>query len=467
MFKKKSIHFIGIGGIGMSAIAEILNKIGFKISGSDINQNNITKKLLKKGIKVYKKHSWKNINNSDMVVYSSAIKQNNEELKFAKLKKIPALSRASMLAEVMRLKSSITIAGSHGKTTTTSLLATILETANLDPTIINGGIINKFNTNAKLGKGEWIVAEADESDGSFVCLPSTIGVINNIDLEHLDYYKNIGQIKNAFLDYAKNIPFYGFLALCIDNKNVRDVKKKLFDKKIFTFGLSNKADFYADKIKNVEVKNQIFTKFDIVINLDKVKIIKDLIIPLIGNHNIQNVLGAVCVAKGLTISDSHIRKALKSYQGVKRRFSILFKNKSNMVIDDYAHHPVEIKKTINSLELITKGKVFSIFEPHRVSRVSSLLEDFISSFKKSDYIYVLPIYSAGEDNKKNINHSLICNILKKKYKNKTIKAYKTDKQLFEHLNQNICDGDNIIFLGAGKSSQLAEEFSKNFSATNV
>ena len=313
----------------MSAIAEILNKIGFKISGSDINQNNITKKLLKKGIKVYKKHSWKNINNSDMVVYSSAIKQNNEELKFAKLK-IPALSRASMLAEVMRLKSSITIAGSHGKTTTTSLLATILETANLDPTIINGGIINKFNTNAKLGKGEWIVAEADESDGSFVCLPSTIGVINNIDLEHLDYYKNIGQIKNAFLDYAKNIPFYGFLALCIDNKNVRDVKKKLFDKKIFTFGLSNKADFYADKIKNVEVKNQIFTKFDIVINLDKVKIIKDLIIPLIGNHNIQNVLGAVCVAKGLTISDSHIRKALKSYQGVKKE-DFQFYSKINQI----------------------------------------------------------------------------------------------------------------------------------------
>ena len=220
--KNKSIHFIGIGGIGMSAIAEILHKLGFKVTGSDINENIIIKKLIKKGIKIFSNHSSRNVQNSDMVVFSSAIKKNNQELKFAIKKKIPTLSRASMLAEVMRLKSSITVAGSHGKTTTTSLIATILEKAGFDPTIINGGIINSFQTNAKLGKGEWLVAEADESDGSFVCLPSTIGLINNIDLEHIDYYNNLNQIKEAFIEYAKNIPFYGFIALCIDGKNVRE-----------------------------------------------------------------------------------------------------------------------------------------------------------------------------------------------------------------------------------------------------
>ena len=460
--KNKSIHFIGIGGIGMSAIAEILHKLGFKVTGSDINENIIIKKLIKKGIKIFSNHSSRNVQNSDMVVFSSAIKKNNQELKFAIKKKIPTLSRASMLAEVMRLKSSITVAGSHGKTTTTSLIATILEKAGFDPTIINGGIINSFQTNAKLGKGEWLVAEADESDGSFVCLPSTIGLINNIDLEHIDYYNNLNQIKEAFIEYAKNIPFYGFIALCIDGKNVRDIKEKLFEKKIFTFGLDSKANFYAKDIKIIEIKKRFFSKFDVIINFKKKKTIKNVIVPIIGNHNIQNILGSICVAKGLGVKDLSIKQGLKNYEGVKRRFSIIFKNQNNMIIDDYAHHPQEIKKTLESLKSITEKKIFTVFEPHRFSRVYRFLDDFIMSLKYSDFIYILPIYSAGEQNKEKISSMIIEKKLKNKFKNKFIKSVNSEKDLFINLNKKILKGDNVIFLGAGLSSKIADRFTKIF-----
>ncbi len=458
--KKKSIHFIGIGGIGMSAIAEILFKLGFKVSGSDINQNLIIRKLSKKGIKIFSSHSSKNVQKADMVVFSSAIKKNNKELKFAQEKKIPILSRASMLAEVMRLKSSITVAGSHGKTTTTSLIATILEKAGFDPTIINGGIINSFQTNAKLGKGKWLVAEADESDGSFVCLPSTIGLINNIDLEHIDFYKNLNQIKAAFVEYAKNIPFYGFIALCTDSKNVKDIKEKLFEKKIFSFGLNDKANFYASDVKIVEIKKRFFSKFDVIINLKKKEKIKNIIVPIIGNHNIQNILGSICVAKGLGISNLSIKQGLKNYEGVRRRFSIISKNDNNMIIDDYAHHPVEIKKTLESLKLITRKRIFSIFEPHRFSRITKFLDEFAMSFKQSDFIYILPIYSAGEQNRQKITPNTIENTLKKKFKNKVIKSVNLEKDLFKDLNNKISKGDNVIFLGAGLSSKIAQRFVK-------
>ena len=255
--KKKKIHFIGIGGIGMSAIASILSEKGFKISGSDLSQNYITEKLKKKKIKIFAKHSKNNLKDVDIVVHSSAIKPNNEELRFARKIKIPIFSRAMILADVMRIKPSITVSGSHGKTTTTSLISTILESSNFDPTIINGGIINGLDINAKLGKGDWIVAEADESDGTFMFLPSTIGIINNIDLEHLDFYKDLNHIKESFIRYANNIPFFGILFLCIDDENVRKIKKKLTKKKIISYGLSSKANFSATNIKTF-IKNDFF-----------------------------------------------------------------------------------------------------------------------------------------------------------------------------------------------------------------
>ncbi len=462
MFKKTKIHFVGIGGIGMSAIADVLHQKGFQISGSDLSKNKIIENLKKKGIKINLGHSSKNILQADLVVYSSAVKKDNLEIKLAKKNLIPTFTRAMMLAEVMRLKQSITVSGSHGKTTTTSLIASILEVSNLDPTILNGGIINSLKGNAKLGKGKWIVAEADESDGSFTFLPSTIGVINNIDLEHLDFYENIEHLKSSFIEYSKNIPFYGFLALCIDHKNVRDIKKKLITRKIITYGLSRNSNFKAVNIKTVIKNNSFFTKFDLVENFGKKKIIKNFLSPILGNHNIQNILAAICVTRGIEISYLMIKKALKNFQGVNRRFTVLHRDKNNLIIDDYAHHPVEIKATLNSLRLITRKRIISIFEPHRYSRLFGMFDDFIESFSESDCIYVLPIYGAGEKNDWGVTSQTFYNSLKKKYKNKSIFFVQNEKKFFKSLKDFIYKEDKIIFLGAGSSSLIAQRFKEYF-----
>ena len=457
MFTKKHIHFVGIGGIGMSAIAQVLYQKGFKVSGSDISENLITKKLKKK-IKIFYSHNPSNVNNADILVHSSAINRNNAEIKSALKKKIPIFSRAMMLAEIMRLKSSITVAGSHGKTTTTSIIASILEYSGYDPTILSGGLINGLEINAKLGKGEWIVAEADESDGSFVFLPSTIGVINNIDFEHVDYYKNIKDLKKSFLKYVNNIPFYGFIALGIDSKNVNEIKQKIHGKKIVTFGLSNHADFKAINIKTLKKKESFFTSFDLEDKFQK-KIIKNFVVPLLGEHNIKNILASISITRGLKIPYSKIKQSLKNFEGVKRRFSIIYRKNNNLVIDDYAHHPVEISSTITSLRSITKKKIITVFEPHRYSRLSEMFEQFLNSLSKSDEIFILPVYNAGEKKINKIDSSYLFNKLRKKYKNKYIYLSSDIKKTFNVLKKNISPGDNVIFLGAGLSSRFAYNFS--------
>tara|TARA_B100000029_G_scaffold514618_1_gene618151 strand:+ start:1288 stop:2685 length:1398 start_codon:yes stop_codon:yes gene_type:complete len=462
MFKNIKIHFVGIGGIGMSAIADVLHQKGFKISGSDLSNNRIIESLKKKGVKINLGHTPKNLVQVDLVVYSSAIKKDNIELKLAKKNKIPTFSRAMMLAEVMRLKQSITVSGSHGKTTTTSLIASILEASNLDPTILNGGIINSLKGNAKLGKGDWIVAEADESDGSFIFLPSTIGVINNIDLEHLDFYKNIKHLKDSFVKYSEKIPFYGFLALCMDDKNVKSIRKILSTRKIISYGLSGDFNFRATNIKTIIKNNLFLTKFDVIENFDSKKIIKNFLAPLIGNHNIQNILAAICVARGLSIPYSKIKKALKNFQGVNRRFTILHRDADNIIIDDYAHHPVEIKATLDSLRLITKKRIISIFEPHRYSRLSAMFDDFLKSFRESDFIYILPVYSAGEKNNFMISSEIFFNELKNKFKEKKVFLVKDENKFFKNLKNSISKGDRIIFLGAGSSSLKAKKFKDFF-----
>ncbi len=464
MLKKRNVHFIGIGGIGMSAIAEILYSKGFTISGSDITDNIIIRRLKKKGIKVFSKHAKQNIRNIDIVVYSSAVKFSNIEIKSAIKKKIPLYSRAMMLADVMRLKSSITVSGSHGKTTSTSLISCILERANFDPTIINGGIINGIGANAKLGNGEWIVAEADESDGSFTMLPSTIGVINNIDLEHLDYYKNLDDIKASFIKYANNIPFYGFLSINIDDKNISNIFEKINHKQIYTYGFSKKANFRAANVQIIKKNNTFFSCFDIINNIEK-KILKKVLIPLIGSHNISNTLAAYSVSKGLKITDSLIKDALKRFKGVKRRFSIIYKSSDTLIIDDYAHHPKEIKMTLNALKKITKNKLIAIFEPHRFSRIKELKDEFLNSFENADIIFVLPIYTAGEKPIKKINNFELSKLLKKKYKEKIVSSIDGTKSNFNEIKKIISRKDNIIFLGAGFSSSIAEEF-KNFLEKN-
>ena len=457
MFLQQKIHFIGIGGIGMSAIAKILFQKGFKISGSDQNENLIIKDLRKKGVKVFKCHSISNVDDADIVVYSSAIRKNNVELKAAKKRKIPIFSRAMMLAEVMRLKSSITVAGSHGKTTTTSLIACIFENAGLDPTVINGGIINSLGANAKLGDGKFIIAEADESDGSFTLLPSTIGIINNIDLEHLDFYKNIDEIKKVFVKYAEKIPFYGFLCICNDDKNSKSIIKYLKSKPIITFGISESSDFRAQNVKTLE--NSI-SSFDISINFKQKRIVKNVKVPLIGKHNILNALCAFSVCFQLNIPIKKISEGLRKFSGVKRRFSILNKNTKSLIIDDYAHHPNEIKTTLESLKKITKNKIVAIFEPHRYTRINALLREFLQSFSKADFIFILPIYSAGEKNIKKMTNLKLEKLFKNKFKKKKIiKAVDSEDYLFNDLKNLYKNENNIIFLGAGLSTNIAQRFS--------
>ncbi len=463
MFTKKHIHFVGIGGIGMSAIAQVLFQKGFKVSGSDISQNQITKKLQKK-IKIYFSHKARNINNADLIVHSSAIKLNNIELKSAIKKKIPIFSRAMMLAEIMRIKPSITIAGSHGKTTTTSMIANILEDSGHDPTILSGGIINGLEINAKLGKGEWIVAEADESDGSFMFLPSTVGVINNIDLEHVDFYRNINHLKESFLKYADHIPFFGFISLGIDSKNVKIILPKIIGKKIITFGLIDEANFQAINIKIIKKNGEVATSFDLIEKFEKKKIIRNIIFPMLGEHNVKNVLASISVSRGLNISYTKIKKSLKNFKGVKRRFTILYKSKDNLIVDDYAHHPVEITSTLKSLRVITKNKIISVFEPHRYTRLSEMISKFIDSFRYSDQIIILPVYSAGEK-KKLIDSSFFYKKLKKKYKKKLIYLFSNERNTFNILKKQMEPGNNIIFLGAGISSKIALNFCEFLSGT--
>ena len=455
--KTKDIYFIGIGGIGMSGIAEILHEMNFSISGSDISENQNTIRLKELGIKINIGQKKENINNIDMIVVSSAIKKNNPELIKATSLNIPILPRAKMLSEILHLKSSITIAGSHGKTTTTSLVASLLEEAKLDPTVINGGIINTYKTNAKLGKGEWIIAEADESDGSFTYLPSTICLVNNIDPEHLDYYGSFKKLKTAFLNYIENIPFYGFASLCIDHKEVREIMKNLKNKKIITFGFSKKAHF---SIKNNSIKELggiYYNKFDVIVNLKKRYEIKDIIFPMLGKHNLQNALGAISIATNIGISDKNIKEGLRNFRGVKRRFTQVKKINSNKIFDDYAHHPKEILATLSSLKQITKGKIIAIYEPHRYSRLEYLFDDFTNCFGNANFLLILPVYSAGEKINEEFNSQKLVEFINKKMTTTTV-LIKDESKLFKKIVSFLKPDDNIIFLGAGPITKLANLF---------
>ena len=454
--KSKKIYFIGIGGIGMSGIAEILYSMGFNISGSDTQENNNISRLKKLGIKVKIGHNKKNIIESDLVVYSSAIKKENVELKKAKSLNLPILKRAKILAEIMKLKSSITIAGSHGKTTTTSIIACLLEEGKLDPTVINGGIINKYGTNAKLGKGKWIVAEADESDGSFIFLPSTICLINNIDPEHLDFYKNFNKLKESFLLYARHVPFFGFISLCIDHKNVKSLVKSLADKTVVSYGFSNEANVHPINVKINEIKGIYYSQFDVRINFKKIRIIKGVKIPILGDHNIRNTLGAISIGVNLGLKNQQIKSALKKFKGVKRRFTLVLKINKNKVFDDYAHHPKEIIATLETLKKITPGKIIAIHEPHRYSRLKELYNEFTSSFDDSHVLFILPVYPAGEKKLKNYTSQKLVSSIQKN--NKEVFFSKSNKKIFDKIYKFLKPDDNVIFLGAGPITKLAYEF---------
>ena len=393
--QKDVLHFIGIGGIGMSGLAQIMKNMGFIIQGSDQNKNKNTINCSKLGIKVFIGHSSTNIKGTTIVVKSTAIKNNNVELKFAKKSKIPIYSRAEILADVVSLKKNIIITGSHGKTTTTSLVAKILSDQKLDPTIINGGVINSFKSNAKLGKGEWAILEADESDGSFLKLPINYSIVTNIDYEHIDYYKNYRSLEESFLEFINKTPPTGKSIICIDNYNIKKIFNKIKKKNILTYGENKKADYQIKKIKYYFDSTTFNLSFK---GKDKKRtIIKKINIKLLGKHNVLNSAAAFIVCLNLGANINLIKKSLKNFSGVQRRMTKLFSINKNDFYDDYAHHPTEISSILEGVNNVnSKRKIISVFEPHRYSRVMSLKNEFSKCFSKSKLVIMCPLYAAGE-----------------------------------------------------------------------
>ena len=457
--QKEIIHFIGIGGIGMSGLAQVMKNMGFKIQGSDQNKNKNTANCIKSGIKVFKGHSKNNIKNATILVKSTAIKDNNVEIKIAKKRKIPIYSRAEVLADVVSLKKNIIITGSHGKTTTTSLVAKILSDQKLDPTIINGGVINSFNTNAKLGKGDWAILEADESDGSFLKLPINYSIVTNIDNEHIDFYKSFKNLENAFIKFINKTPPIGKSLICIDNKNIKKIIRKVKNKNILTYGTDRNSNY---RISNIRY-NIKYSTFDLQYkNLNnKNTIIKNINLKLIGEHNILNAVAAIAVCINLGAKIEIIKKSLKNFSGVQRRMTKIFSKNKNEFFDDYAHHPTEISSILDGVSKVyKKRKIITVFEPHRYSRVMSLKQEFSRSFIKSDLILICPIYAAGE--KKDLKFNLL-NFAKLISKNSKIQVIiiKDQRELLNFFQKNLVSNEIIIGMGAGVISQWMRELEFN------
>ncbi len=457
--QKEIVHFIGIGGIGMSGLAQVMKTMGFNIQGSDQNKNKIISNCLKAGIKVFKGHAKKNINNATIVVRSSAIKDNNIEIKSAKKRKIPIYSRAQVLADVVKLKKNIIITGSHGKTTTTSLVAKILSDQKLDPTIINGGVINSFQNNAKLGKGEWAILEADESDGSFLKLPINYSIITNIDYEHLDYYKSYKNLEDAFIKFINKTPPIGKCLICIDNKNIKKILKKISNKNILTYGFDKKADYRINKVK-YELDHTLFNLH--YKNLRNKKVItKNINLKLIGQHNVLNATAAIAVCIKLGVNIKIIKRALKNFSGVQRRMTKIFKRGNNQFFDDYAHHPTEISSILDGVsQVYHKQKIISVFEPHRYSRVTSLKDSFSKSFIKSNLVLMCPIYAAGEKKHSKFNYLSFAKLISKNSKTQVI-LVKDQKDLTNYLKKNLVNDEIVIGMGAGAISNWMRELKTN------
>ena len=455
--KKEIIHFIGIGGIGMSGLAQIMQFMNFKIQGSDLHKNKNTENCQKLGIKVFFSHNSKNISNATIIVKSSAIKKNNPEIIAAKKKNIPIYDRAEMLANIVSLKKNIVISGSHGKTTTTSLIAQILSSAKLDPTIINGGVINSINSNAKFGKGDWTVLEADESDGSFLKFPINYSIVTNIDNEHTDYYKNFDNLKKAFLKFINKTPPIGKSFLCLDNSNIRKILKKIKTKNYFTYGFDKNSDY---KISNTRY-NINKTIFDIQFkNLtNKSNFIRNIKLNLIGAHNVLNAAAAISVCLNLGVDQKIIKKTLKSFKGVERRMTKIFTKGNNAFYDDYAHHPTEIKSILSGIKKATKKDIIAVFQPHRYSRLRLLKNDFSKCFKNASKVLLLPVYSAGEKKDKSYKQKKFSHLIFKNSRVSTINVY-SENDLEKYFKNKYMNNNIIIGLGAGSISQMIRNLKK-------
>ncbi len=449
--QKDIIHFVGIGGIGMSGLAQIMKNMGFKIQGSDQNKNKNTLSCAKSGIKIFIGHSSNNIKKATILVKSSAIKNNNIELKHARKNKIPIYSRAELLADVVSLKKNIIITGSHGKTTTTSLIGKILSDQKLDPTIINGGVINSFKSNAKFGKGEWAILEADESDGSFLKLPINYSIVTNIDYEHLDYYGNYKNLENSFINFINKTPPTGKAIICIDNNNIKKILNKIKNKNIITYGESKNADYQIKKIQYYIDSTVFNLKFE-----DKVKnkkFIKNINVKLIGKHNVLNAAAAFILCLSLGVNLSIAKKSLKNFSGVQRRMTKVFSKNKNDFFDDYAHHPTEISSILDGVHNVNPNrKIISIFEPHRYSRVISLKDKFSKCFKKSDVVVICPLYAAGEKKNNKFNIIQFAKLISKNSNVQTI-IILNEIELTKFLKKNLINDEIIIGMGAGVISK--------------
>jgi len=456
--KTEVIHFVGIGGIGMSGLSLIMKGKGFKVQGSDISSNKNIERLKKEKIKIFIGQKKQNLKNATIVVISSAIKKNNPEMVEARRKNLPIISRGKMLAHIVSLMKNIVVVGSHGKTTTTSLVSSILQKTKLDPTIINGGVINSIKNTARLGKSEWSILEADESDGSFVHIPTTYSIITNIDKEHMDFYKSMDNLKKYFLQFIEKVPSFGKSFICIDDKINKDLVKKLNSQNFYTYGINPNSNFL---IKNIK-QNKIFTEFDLLANVPNKKklFIKKIRIPLLGVHNVRNSVAAAAVALTVGISVSDIKKGLLNFKGVQRRFNKIFTYNEIDFYDDYAHHPTEIRVVLEGVNKVYKGydKV-CIFQPHRISRLKDLRKEFSFAFTEADTVVLCPVYTAGEKIKLGFSY---LNFAKEIIKNSKVKLFlvNDNKQLAIFLKKNMYGKKIVIGMGAGSISNWMKKLPK-------
>jgi UDP-N-acetylmuramate--alanine ligase len=447
------IHFIGIGGIGMSGIAEVMSTLGYTVQGSDISDNYNVARLRKAGISVSIGHAAENIGDAQVVVVSSAVKPNNPELVYARNKVLPIVRRAEMLAELMRFKSCVAVGGTHGKTTTTSMVAALLDAGGFDPTVINGGIINAYGSNARLGKGDWMVVESDESDGTFVKLPADVVIVTNIDPEHLDHYGTFDKAREAYLAFVENIPFYGFAVMCIDHPEVQALIGRVRDRHVITYGRSPQADVRLLSQEYADGQN----RFSLQIRdrrTGKTRVLDDLSLAMPGDHNVLNATASVAVAVELGLEDAQVRKGLHAFTGVKRRFTRTGEFDGVQVFDDYGHHPVEIAAVLKAARTVTKNKVVAVVQPHRYSRLSSLFNEFCGCFNDADSVIVAPVYAAGEAPIAGADHhSLLDGLRARGHRG----GYVIDgpEQLAPLVRGLVQPGDIVVCLGAGTITQWA------------
>ncbi|MDT0682814.1 UDP-N-acetylmuramate--L-alanine ligase [Roseicyclus sp. F158] len=443
------IHFVGIGGIGMSGIAEVLLTHGYRVQGSDLKASPITERLEALGARVFIGQSADNLEGAEVVVISSAIKSGNAELDEARLRGLPVVRRAEMLAELMRLKSNVAIAGTHGKTTTTTMVATLLDAGGIDPTVINGGIIHAYGSNARAGQGEWMVVEADESDGTFNRLPATIAVVTNIDPEHMEHWGTIENLRRGFTDFVSNIPFYGLAVCCTDHPEVQALVGRVTDRKVVTFGFNAQADVRA---VNLTYRKGVAC-FDIALRSEE-KVIEGCTLPMPGDHNVSNALAAVAVARHLGMKTEEIRSALASFGGVNRRFTRVGEVNGVTVIDDYGHHPVEISAVLKAARQASEGRVIAVHQPHRYSRLHSLFDDFCHCFNEADVVAIAEVYGAGEDPIEGADRdALVQGLIRHGHRH--ARAIVSEDDLERLVREQAGPGDIVVCLGAGTISTWA------------